>query len=81
MMIAANIRNLSLLELFYTCTANLAKVMVSRGVTLPEKQKHYVEKDDYNAFILSLIHISSDAEILRKNFLRSPLTPIPPMLT
>lgn len=51
MMIAANIRNLSLLELFYTCTANLAKVMVSRGVTLPEKQKHYVEKDDYNAFI------------------------------
>jgi len=29
MMIAANIRNLSLLELFYTCTSNLAKVMVS----------------------------------------------------
>lgn len=51
MMIAANIRNLSLLELFYTCTANLAKVMVSRGLILPEKQKHYVEKDDYNAFI------------------------------
>lgn len=51
MMISANIRNLSLLELFYTCTANLAKVMVSRGLILPEKQKHYVEKDDYNAFI------------------------------
>ena len=30
MMIAANIRNLSLLELFYTCTSNLAKVLVSR---------------------------------------------------
>lgn len=51
MMIAANIRNLSLLELFYTCAANLANVMVSRGVALPKKQKHYVEKDDYNAFI------------------------------
>lgn len=51
MMIAANIRNLSLLELFYTCTANLAKVMVSRGVALPEKQNHYSQKDDYNAFI------------------------------
>ena len=51
MMIAANIRNLSLLELFYTCVANLAKVMVTRDVPLPEAQKHYVEKDDYNAFI------------------------------
>ena len=51
MMIAANIRNLSLLELFYTCVANLAKVMVNRDVPLPEEQKHYVEKDDYNAFI------------------------------
>ena len=50
-MIAANIRNLSLLELFYTCVANLAKVMVNRDVPLPEEQKHYVEKDDYNAFI------------------------------
>ena len=51
MMIAANIRNLLLLELFYTCVANLAKVMVNRDVPLPEEQKHYVEKDDYNAFI------------------------------
>ena len=30
-MIAANIRNLSLLELFYTCVANLAKIMEQRG--------------------------------------------------
>lgn len=51
LMVAANIRNLSLLELFYTCVANLAKVMVSRGYVLPEKQKHYAEKDDYNTFI------------------------------
>ena len=51
LMVAANIRNLSLLELFYTCVANLAKVMVSRGYDLPEHQKHYAQKDDYNAFI------------------------------
>lgn len=51
LMVAANIRNLSLLELFYTCVANLAKVMVTKDVQLPETQKHYVEKDDYNAFI------------------------------
>lgn len=51
LMIAANIRNLSLLELFYTCVANLAKVMEARGTKIPEPQKHYVAKDDYNRFI------------------------------
>lgn len=51
LMISANIRNLSLLELFYTCVANLAKVMVQRNVELPGEQKHYAEKDDYNRFV------------------------------
>lgn len=51
LMIAANIRNLSLLELFYTCVANLAKIVTQREMQLPEAQKHYVEKDDYNRFI------------------------------
>ena len=51
LMVAANIRNLSLLELFYTCVANLAKIMAARGLDLPTEQKHYAEKDDYNAFI------------------------------
>lgn len=51
LIVAANIRNLSLLELFYTCVANLAKVMAARGYDLPEQQKHYAQKDDYNAFI------------------------------
>lgn len=51
LMVAANIRNLSLLELFYTCVANLAKVMIQRETQLPESQKHYAEKDDYNRFI------------------------------
>ena len=51
LMVAANIRNLSLLELFYTCVANLAKIMNQREVLLPKEQHHYIEKDDYNRFI------------------------------
>lgn len=51
LMIAANIRNLSLLELFYTCVANLAKVMEQRGIEIPDTQHHYIEKDDFNRII------------------------------
>lgn len=50
-MVAANIKNLSLLELFYTCVANLAKRMNQREISLPEEQHHYIEKDDYNRCI------------------------------
>ena len=51
LMIAANIRKLSLLELFYTCVANLAKIMHARGMVLPQKMEHYLEKDDANKVI------------------------------
>ncbi len=51
LMVAANIKNLSLLELFYTCVANLAKIMVKREMMLPESLRHYIEKDDYNQYI------------------------------
>lgn len=51
LMVAAHIRNLSLLELFYTCVSNFAKIMNQREIEIPESQKHYMEKDDYNAFI------------------------------
>lgn len=51
LMIAANIKNFSLLELFYTCVANLAKIMSQREIVLPEEQQHYMEKDDYNRCI------------------------------
>ncbi len=51
MMVAANIKNLSLLELFYTCVANLAKRMDKRGISLPEQHHHYIEKEDYNRCI------------------------------
>ena len=48
---AANIRNLSLLELFYTCVANLCKIMDERGTKIPDEQYHYIKKDDYNKCI------------------------------
>lgn len=73
LMIAANIRNLSLLELFYTCVANLARIMNQREIEIPEEQKHYIEKDDYNRFIYHkrdldaterTIVVMHDAEVL-----------------
>lgn len=51
LMIAANIKNLSLLELFYTCVSNLAKIMNKQEGLLPDKQHHYIEKDDFNRCI------------------------------
>ena len=42
LMVAANIRDLSLLELFYTSVANLAKIMPERGVPIPKEQEHYL---------------------------------------
>lgn len=51
LMVAANIRNLSVLELFYTCVANLAKTMDGRKASLPDGLHHYLEKDDYNRCI------------------------------
>lgn len=51
LMVAANIKNLSLLELFYTCVSNLCKVMDASGTVIPDQQHHYIEKDDYNKCI------------------------------
>lgn len=51
LMIVANIKNLSLLELFYTCAANLTKIMFQREIPLPEKQYHYSEKEDFNRYV------------------------------
>ena len=75
LMVAANIRNLSLLELFYTCVANLCKIMDKRGTKIPDEQHHYVEKDDYNKCIYHkrgmdaterTIVVMKDADVLIK---------------
>ena len=74
-MVAANIRNLSLLELFYTCVSNLCKIMNERGTKIPDEQHHYIEKDDYNKCIYHkrdmdaterTIVVMKDADILIK---------------
>lgn len=73
LMIAASIRNLSLLELFYTCVSNLAKIINQREQKIPEAQHHYIEKDDYNRSIYHkrdldaterTIVVMRDAEVL-----------------
>ena len=75
LMVAANIRNLSLLELFYTCVANLCKIMDERGTKIPDEQHHYIEKDDYNKCIYHkrdmdaterTVIVMKDADILIK---------------
>ncbi len=49
MMIDANIKKLSRLELIYTCIANLVKRLSTEGgVEIPENLQHYVMPNDYN---------------------------------
>lgn len=51
MMVASSIKNLSRLELLYTCLANLVNEMNDRKASLPENLIHYTDKDDRNQFI------------------------------
>ena len=49
MMIDANIKKLSRLELIYTCIANLVKRLSKEGkIELPESLKHYAAANDFN---------------------------------
>ena len=49
MMIDANIKKLSRLELIYTCIANLVKRILKDGdLEIPEELKHYAEPNDFN---------------------------------
>lgn len=52
MMIEANIRTLSRMELIYTCTAKLASCLDDLDTTLlPEELKHYTDSNDFNRVI------------------------------
>lgn len=64
MMIAANIKKLSRLELLYTCVANLVKHMQKRQDIVPESMNHYCEPEDYNRVIYHMR--STDAETRMK---------------
>ncbi len=76
LMVAANIRNLSLLELFYTCVANLCKIMDERGTKIPDEHIIILKKMIIiNAFITSgdmdaterNVVVMKDAEYLDKD--------------
>lgn len=51
LMVAANIKKLSRLELLYTCLANLVNELADKGTKLPEDIIHYTEKEDRNKVI------------------------------
>lgn len=51
LMIHSNIKKLSRLELFYTCTANMVKCMNKSGDFIPESMKHYIDERDFNKVI------------------------------
>ena len=48
LMIEANIRILSRMELLYTCAKNMLKAMAKEGSVIPENLKHYLDPNDYN---------------------------------
>ena len=48
MMIDANIKKLSRLELIYTCNANLVKRLSKEGIEIPDALKHYALPNDFN---------------------------------
>jgi len=50
LMVASNIKNLSRLELLYTCLANMVK-QLSESLDLPEELTHYTHDDDRNKVI------------------------------
>jgi hypothetical protein len=51
MMVASNIKRLSRLELLYTCTANMVKLLHKNGADIPDGMEHYHNDDDLNKVI------------------------------
>lgn len=58
LMVSANIRNISMIELFYRCVADLLKVMSKNDDTIPENLSHYLDKDDYNKIVYHMRSIN-----------------------
>ena len=51
LMVAANIRTLSRMELIYRCIAGMTRWLKKQGEVLPESLQHYNDPDDYNRVI------------------------------
>ena len=63
MMVASNIKKLSRLELLYTCTANMVKLMQKNEDNIPEGLEHYCEADDQNKVIYHMRSENTDDKI------------------
>ena len=64
LMISANIKKMSRLELLYTCVANLTKCMKrATDDALPEALKHYLDDDDHNKVLYHNRSEDSDSKI------------------
>lgn len=75
MMINANIRRMNRLDLIYTCTSNLAKILKSAKIELSQELLHYTEENDRNkviyhsrtdAVVSRIEQILKDAKIIKK---------------
>lgn len=51
MMIAANIKKMTRLELLYSCTAKIVKVLAQQKISLDQELAHYTRDDDRNKVI------------------------------
>lgn len=64
LMIAANIKKMSRLELLYTCISNLAKCMNrAKDSALPDALKHYLDSDDHNKVLYHNRSEDNDSKI------------------
>lgn len=63
LMVAANIKKLSRLELLYTCVANMVKCLQKNADQIPEDMAHYLEENDRNKVIYHARSADTDSRM------------------
>jgi hypothetical protein len=63
LLIASNIKNLSRLELFYVCVANMVKKMYASGEKIPEALQRYLDERDYNQTVYRMKSVELEERI------------------
>ena len=63
LLIASNIKNLSRLELFYVCVANMIKRMHTSGEEIPETLQRYLDERDYNQTVYHMKSVELEERI------------------
>ena len=64
MMISANVKKMSRLELLYTCVSNLVKEMKRSNAEVPSEYMHYADVDDRNKVVYHNRSESADSKIV-----------------